>query len=225
MAAQRRQERAGGVTEGDLRSGPVLMLSCRMSMTGMERTLPETDRPVPPVVIKKYANRRLYDTEGSIYITLDSLAVMVRQGRDFVVFDAKTGDDITRTVLTQIIVEEETKGRNMLPAAFLRQLIGLYGDSMQGQVPEYLEHMMEQFAARRAAAQAQKGAAAKPGTAPSPAGRPAPPAPRSLPTWSVRSPGNGEAPAADEAQAEIRRLQGEIDRLNRELAARAVPGA
>ena len=183
----------------------------------MERTLPETDRPVPPVVIKKYANRRLYDTEGSIYITLDSLAVMVRQGRDFVVFDAKTGDDITRTVLTQIIVEEETKGRNMLPAAFLRQLIGLYGDSMQGQVPEYLEHMMEQFAARRAAVQAQKGAQARPTSAP--VGRPAPPDARSLPIPSVRPAGNGELPAADEAQAEIRRLQGEVDRLSRELAA------
>ncbi len=177
----------------------------------MERTLPETDRPVPPVVIKKYANRRLYDTEGSIYITLDSLAVMVRQGRDFVVFDAKTGDDITRTVLTQIIVEEETKGRNMLPAAFLRQLIGLYGDSMQGQVPEYLEHMMEQFAARRAAVQVSKGMPARPASA----------GVRAL--LPSRSADVGDAPAADEAlQAEIRRLQGEVDRLSRELAARAV---
>ena len=180
----------------------------------MERTLPETDRPVPPVVIKKYANRRLYDTEGSIYITLDSLAVMVRQGRDFVVFDAKTGDDITRTVLTQIIVEEETKGRNMLPAAFLRQLIGLYGDSMQGQVPEYLEHMMEQFAARRAAAQASKGMPA----------RPTPSNPKALPPLSFRPANGGEAPAADEPlQAEIRRLQGEVDRLSRQLATRITP--
>ena len=194
-----------------------------MSTAGMERTLPETDRPVPPVVIKKYANRRLYDTEGSIYITLDSLAVMVRQGRDFVVFDAKTGDDITRTVLTQIIVEEETKGRNMLPAAFLRQLIGLYGDSMQGQVPEYLEHMMEQFAARRAVLQAQKGMQARP--APAPVGRPVPPGAKPLPT-APRRPGNTAAmpAAADDAQAEIRRLQGEIDRLSRELAARSVSG-
>ncbi len=194
-----------------------------MSTTGMERTLPETDRPVPPVVIKKYANRRLYDTEGSIYITLDSLAVMVRQGRDFVVFDAKTGDDITRTVLTQIIVEEETKGRNMLPAAFLRQLIGLYGDSMQGQVPEYLEHMMEQFAARRAAVQAQKGIQARSTSVQAPAGRPVPPGAKALPTSSAR-PVNGGGMPADDAQAEIRRLQGEIDRLSRELAARSVPG-
>ncbi|WP_428376190.1 polyhydroxyalkanoate synthesis repressor PhaR [Lichenicoccus sp.] len=110
----------------------------------------EEDRPLPPVVVKKYANRRLYDTESSIYITLDTLADMVRRGRDFVVYDAKTGDDITRAVLTQIIMEEETKGRNMLPTSFLRQLIGFYGDSMQGLVPEYLERMMEQFAAQQA---------------------------------------------------------------------------
>ncbi len=110
----------------------------------------DLDRPATPVVIKKYANRRLYDTEGSIYITLDSLAAMVRQGREFVVFDAKTGDDITRSVLTQIIVEEETKGRNMLPTRFLRQLIGLYGDSAQGEVPAFLEEMMAHFAARSA---------------------------------------------------------------------------
>jgi polyhydroxyalkanoate synthesis repressor PhaR len=114
--------------------------------------LPEDDRPVSPIVVKKYANRRLYDTESSIYITLDTLADMVRQGRDFVVYDAKTGDDITRAVLTQIIMEEETKGRNMLPTSFLRQLIGFYGDSMQGLVPEYLERMMEQFAAQQSQA-------------------------------------------------------------------------
>ncbi len=111
--------------------------------------MPQDDRPVAPIVVKKYANRRLYDTESSIYITLDTLAEMVRQGRDFVVYDAKTGDDITRSVLTQIIMEEETRGRNMLPTAFLRQLIGFYGDSMQGLVPEYLERVMEQFAAQQ----------------------------------------------------------------------------
>lgn len=113
----------------------------------MEGLLPDASRPCAPVVIKKYANRRLYDTERSIYITLDALADMVRSGRDFVVFDARTGDDITRAVLTQIIMEEETKGRAMLPASFLRQIIRFYGDSMQGLVPEYLDQMMEQFAA------------------------------------------------------------------------------
>lgn len=107
--------------------------------------MPEDDRSLSPVVVKKYANRRLYDTESSIYITLETLADMVRQGRDFVVYDAKTGDDITRAVLTQIIVEEEVRGRNMLPTSFLRQLISLYGDRLQGLVPDYLETIMEQF--------------------------------------------------------------------------------
>jgi polyhydroxyalkanoate synthesis repressor PhaR len=100
----------------------------------------------PPVVVKKYANRRLYNTESSSYITLETLAEMVRHGRDFVVYDAKSGDDITRGVLTQIIVDEESKGRAMLPTAFLRQLIGFYGDSMQGLVPKYLEGAMANFA-------------------------------------------------------------------------------
>jgi polyhydroxyalkanoate synthesis repressor PhaR len=100
----------------------------------------------PPVVVKKYANRRLYNTESSSYITLDTLAEMVRHGRDFVVYDAKTGDDITRSVLTQIIVEEESKGRAMLPTGFLRQIIGFYGDSMQNLVPRYLEQAMSSFA-------------------------------------------------------------------------------
>lgn len=102
--------------------------------------------PSPPVVVKKYANRRLYDTESSSYITLDTLAELVRTGRDFVVYDAKSGDDITRGVLTQIIVEEEGKGRAMLPTGFLRQLIGFYGNSMQGLVPDYLEKAMGAFA-------------------------------------------------------------------------------
>jgi polyhydroxyalkanoate synthesis repressor PhaR len=100
----------------------------------------------PPVVVKKYANRRLYNTESSSYITLDSLAEMVRDGRDFVVYDAKTSEDITRSVLTQIIVEEEAKGRALLPTGFLRQLIGFYGDSMQSVVPKYLEQAMGAFA-------------------------------------------------------------------------------
>ena len=100
----------------------------------------------PPVVIKKYANRRLYNTATSSYVTLDNLSHMVKEGRDFVVFDAKTGEEITRAVLTQIIVEEEQKGQNLLPISFLRQLIGLYGDSMQWLVPRYLEHAMATFA-------------------------------------------------------------------------------
>ena len=97
------------------------------------------------VTIKKYANRRLYDTESSTYITLDRLAAMIREGRDFEVVDAKTGDDITHQVLTQIIVEEEARGSTMLPVNFLRQLIGLYGGQMQAAVPQYLEAAMEAF--------------------------------------------------------------------------------
>ena len=111
---------------------------------------PENEVPAaahePPVVVKKYANRRLYNTESSSYITLDTLAEMVRGGRDFVVYDAKSGEDITRGVLTQIIVEEENKGRALLPTSFLRQLIGFYGDSMQNLVPRYLEQAMSSFA-------------------------------------------------------------------------------
>ena len=99
-----------------------------------------------PIVIKKYANRRLYNTATSSYVTLDDLCTMVKGGGEFVVYDAKTGEDITRPVLTQIIVEEEQKvGQNLLPTSFLRQLIGLYGDSMQWLVPRYLEHVMAAF--------------------------------------------------------------------------------
>ncbi len=97
------------------------------------------------VIIKKYANRRLYDTESSSYITLERLAEMVRQKREFKVVDAKTGDDITHNVLTQIIMDEESRGATMLPINFLRQLIGMYGDSMQSMVPQYLEASLESF--------------------------------------------------------------------------------
>jgi len=114
-----------------------------------DKTLAESapDMPQrPPVVVKKYANRRLYNTESSSYITLENLAGMIRIGRDFVVYDAKSGEDITRGVLTQIIVEEESKGRAMLPTAFLRQIISFYGDSLQQFVPSYLEQAMSSFA-------------------------------------------------------------------------------
>jgi len=97
------------------------------------------------IVIKKYANRRLYDTETSSYITLELLSQMTREGRDFVVVDAKSGEDITHSVLTQIIMEEEQRGENLLPVNFLRQLISLYGDSMQSLVPQYLDASMEAF--------------------------------------------------------------------------------
>ena len=102
-------------------------------------------KPADKVTIKKYANRRLYDTESSSYITLDRLAAMIREGRDFEVVDAKTGEDITHQVLTQIIVDEEARGSTLLPVNFLRQLIGLYGGQMQAAVPQYLEAAMEAF--------------------------------------------------------------------------------
>jgi len=98
-----------------------------------------------PVIIKKYANRRLYNTETSSYITLEHLAAMTREGRDFKVVDAKTEDDITHNILTQIIMEEEARGQTMLPVNFLRQLISMYGDSMQTMVPGYLEASMDSF--------------------------------------------------------------------------------
>lgn len=97
------------------------------------------------VIIKKYANRRLYNTESSSYITLDHLATMTREGRDFKVVDAKTDEDITHNVLTQIIMEEESRGETMMPVNFLRQLISMYGDSMQTMVPGYLEASMDSF--------------------------------------------------------------------------------
>lgn len=98
-----------------------------------------------PVVIKKYANRRLYNTRTSSYVTLDHLCEMVKEGTDFEVHDARTGEDITRSVLTQIIFEEEAKGQNLLPIRFLRQLIRFYGDSLQALLPGYLDLSMESF--------------------------------------------------------------------------------
>jgi len=98
-----------------------------------------------PIVIKKYANRRLYNTATSSYVTLDHLSQMVKKGSEFVVFDAKSNDDITRSVLTQIIFEEEAKGQNLLPINFLRQLISYYGDSLQTVVPDYLDMSMRSF--------------------------------------------------------------------------------
>lgn len=101
-----------------------------------------------PITIKKYANRRLYNTGASTYVTLEDLAVMVKKGEDFVVFDAKSGEDITRSVLAQIIFEQEAKvGQSMLPITFLRQLIRFYGDSMQMLIPSYLEFSLDRFTA------------------------------------------------------------------------------
>jgi polyhydroxyalkanoate synthesis repressor PhaR len=103
----------------------------------------DTDQEGRPVIIKKYANRRLYNTDTSTYVTLEDLAEMVRGERDFVVYDAKTGEDLTHAVLTQIIVDQESRGTNLLPIGFLRQLIRFYGDSMQKLVPSYLEFSLD----------------------------------------------------------------------------------
>ncbi|NDG49674.1 MAG: polyhydroxyalkanoate synthesis repressor PhaR [Rhodospirillales bacterium] len=117
-----------------------------MSQSKKVEIAQEAEASAQPVVVKKYANRRLYNTESSSYVTLEDLAAMIRAGRDFVVYDAKSGDDITRSVLTQIIVEEEAKGKNLLPESFLRQMIGFYGNNMGQLVPGYLEFAMSGFA-------------------------------------------------------------------------------
>jgi polyhydroxyalkanoate synthesis repressor PhaR len=109
-----------------------------------------SDAPKQTVTIKKYANRRLYNTATSTYVTLENLSQMVKEGIEFNVYDAKTSEDITRSVLTQIIVEEEGKaGQNLLPVSFLRQLIGFYGDNMQWLVPKYLEHSMQSLSSNQ----------------------------------------------------------------------------
>lgn len=113
----------------------------------MARKAAKTDKDAPDTItIKKYANRRLYNTATSSYVTLDDLATMVQEGVEFTVHDAKTSEDITRAVLTQIIVEQEAKGNNLLPTGFLRQLISFYGDNLQGVVPQYLDMTMQSFA-------------------------------------------------------------------------------
>ena len=109
---------------------------------GANKELPAASKPVS---IKKYANRRLYHTGTSEYVTLEDLARMVKAGEDFVVHDAKTGEDLTRSVLAQIIFEQENKGQNLLPITFMRQLIRLYGDSMQALVPQYLDFSLERL--------------------------------------------------------------------------------
>lgn len=106
---------------------------------------PNSPRQEAPIIIKKYANRRLYNTQTSCYITLDDLYQMIKKGEDFAVRDAKTGEDLTRSVLTQIIVEQESRGSNLLPVNFLKQVITFYDDRMQDFVPHYLEASMKSF--------------------------------------------------------------------------------
>jgi len=114
------------------------------------------------VVIKKYANRRLYNTASSTYVTLEHLADMVRKGVDFVVYDAKTNDDITRSVLAQIIFDEESRSESLLPIQFLRQLIGFYGNSMQAFLPSYLEMSLASFAEQQERLRQQLAGAGQP---------------------------------------------------------------
>ncbi len=116
-----------------------------------------------PVVIQKYANRRLYNKATSSYITLEDLSAMVKEGVDFVVHDAKSGEDITRKVLTQIIFEEESRGQFLLPIQFLRQLIGFYGDRMQAFLPSYLEMSLDAFMSQQERLRGQFASAATPG--------------------------------------------------------------
>jgi polyhydroxyalkanoate synthesis repressor PhaR len=183
----------------------------------------------PPVVVKKYANRRLYNTESSSYITLDNLAEMVRQGRDFVVYDAKTGDDITRGVLTQIIVEEEGKGQNLLPTAFLRQLIGFYGGSMQGLVPRYLEEAMGAFAQQqeqvRSTVQRTMGGLFPFGNMEEVSRQNMAMMERAFNLFAPfrQQPEGAEGKAADPSEREIAALREEIERLRKELAAAKGP--
>ena len=185
----------------------------------------ETEETAPqPVIVKKYANRRLYNTESSSYITLDNLAEMVRKDRDFVVYDAKSGEDITRSVLTQIIVEEEGKGHAMLPTNFLRQLIGFYGDNVQSVVPRYLEQAMSSFARQqesmRATVQKTLGPFMPPGV--EDIGR------KNMammeramtlftPFYREGEP-KADADAAQEYQEEILSLRAEVERLQQQLA-------
>jgi polyhydroxyalkanoate synthesis repressor PhaR len=192
----------------------------------MSTANPESPSQPKPVVVKKYANRRLYNTATSSYVTLDDLAKMIKEGGDFVAHDAKTGEDITRSVLTQIIVEQEQKGQNLLPTSFLRQLIGFYGDSMQFLVPGYLEQAMIAFA--RNQEQMRKSLQATFGIFPfgqfeemgkqnialferalkmlAPYGRD-----------EKRQPGEAEPQASDGEDPRLKRLEAQIDVLTRQL--------
>jgi polyhydroxyalkanoate synthesis repressor PhaR len=161
------------------------------------------------VIIKKYANRRLYDTESSSYITLDRLAEMVRQKREFKVIDAKTGDDITHSVLTQIIMDSEGKGETLLPLSFLRQLIGMYGGQVPAMLPQYLEASLEAF--QRNQSQLRDAFAGAFTANPF-----AEMARRNMEMFQAAAGGGGRGSAADEGkgrEAEIERLKSQLAEL------------
>ena len=164
------------------------------------------------VIIKKYANRRLYDTESSSYITLERLAEMVRQKREFKVVDAKTGEDLTRGVLTQIIMDEESRGSTMLPLNFLRQLISMYGDQMQSVVPQYLEASLD--ALQRNQSQFRDAMAGALATNPL-----AEIARRNMELFTASAPGAKAAPkpAAEATRSELDDLKTQLAELQRKL--------
>lgn len=192
--------------------------------TARAEPMPEPSA-TPPVVVKKYANRRLYNTESSSYVTLEDLAGMVRQGRDFVVYDAKSGEEITRSVLTQIIVEEESKGRNLLPEGFLRHLIGFYGDSLQTVLPRYLDVAMNGFARqqtqmRRSMEQAMGGFMPFP-TLEEVSKQNMAMMERAMSLFAPFRPseaGPGQPPAGPQAGHTIESLKAEVESLRRQLA-------
>ena len=188
----------------------------------------ETDK----VVIKKYANRRLYNTRKSSYVTLDDLSKMVREGEDFAVYDAKTGEDITRSVLTQIIVEEEAKEQNMLPTNFLRELIRLYGDPLQGVVPGYLDAAMEAFSRNQDQMRQAFGANAAFGNFEamaranmdffeqsmrmfSPFGAATKPEAKKAPDAPAAEPGSDTSGDIEALQEQLRQMQSQLEKLSR----------
>ena len=166
------------------------------------------------VIIKKYANRRLYDTESSAYITLERLAQMVRQKKQFKVVDAKSGDDITRSVLAQIIMEEESRGATMLPVNFLRQLISMYGDSMQSVVPHYLEASLD--ALQRNQSQFRDAMAGAFASNPF-----AELARRNMEMFTAAAsglrPGGKEAPAGEATKSELAELRAQLAEMQKKL--------
>lgn len=170
------------------------------------------------VIIKKYANRRLYNTESSTYITLEHLAAMVRDKREFKVVDAKTGEDITHSVLTQIIMDEESRGANLLPVNFLRQLIAMYGDSMQGMVPQYLEASLEAF--QRNQSQFRDAMAGAFATGPFATGPFADLARRNMEIFQAatgQKQTEGSEPAEGETKAELAELKAQLAALQQKL--------
>lgn len=181
------------------------------------------------IVIKKYANRRLYNTAKSSYVTLEDLSKMVREGDDFGVYDAKSGEDITRSVLTQIIVEEEAKEQNMLPTNFLRELIRLYGDPLQGVVPGYLDAAMDAFSKNQDQMRSAFGAGAALGGLEqmaranmeffensmrmfSPSGQPTP---KPEPEAQHPEKATDQAGNLDALQAQLREMQAQLEKLSK----------